>query len=234
MTRDDYLTDLVSFCARPIGGATRMGVILNYIEKDFMDFPIDMVFDKERVPKINKNIRRHAKYSELFYEISEIEEEKGQTNGAPHQLALFDTVNDSMLIITNYSSEKLPMQIVPLNNHIKQRIYANYGLNFFPHSPCNTLADLMDKAPHDDEILSHSDDYPAKNDHQRERIKWLYDYKDKMFETKARNVTSSFSVPIFANPSLLCVSRGSRNTSLYRPSAAKRCHHILRQIRKTK
>lgn len=207
LPRHTYLEEIADRCARPIGQETAYEVISALVEKEFSHKAIAFA-----PYMLDKNISAqglyaHKSYPDLYYEPSTL-------GGDKHHIALYDLTHEKMLVIGDHSHESLPHKVAPLTLATQQRLLDDYNLNPFPLPPFADLIDLMRMAPRDEALLKRSDDDHRKNTHQGERTRWLNNYVDVMFQTKARSFRTEYKVPLFPLDEILCV----RSTDLEKTS----------------
>ena len=200
-TRAQYLEELADVAARPIGKETRLSVIVHFLQKEFHDLVNLKTGATCTERKSNAQLYEHKAYPQLFYEVAEIEMSDKKN---PHQVAVYDFLNDKMLIATNYPSN-VPEKPVQMNATVKSRLYENYNLNAFPYLPFDTIDGLLNQVPTNHERLRRSDEDAGKNEEQGKRTVWLRKYAEAMFDVKAQDDEWTYALPLFNNKNILCM-----------------------------
>lgn len=218
-SREYYLEELAARAAEPPIGEkqTFIEILREYGQREYSDIAFGTSSSVKKAFTTNKTIYPHNAFDDLFYEMCFFEY-KGSDEDAPHAeasakkydlskpiVSIYDFTHDKMLVARH--DDATSIATVPISLSAKKRLFNDYGLNAFAKMPIDTIDDLMNQVPSNPSILAHGDNYEPKNNHQRERTKWLHDYVDTMFCVQASDVRNSYATPIFDNPHLICVKQ---------------------------
>jgi len=207
-----YLAALADKALQAGDAKSPAGVVLKQLAWDFNSFPLNLKTKKGAADL--KQIYAHQTHSDLFYEVAVLPpmaNEKTLT-----LFTVYDLTAKEMLFVSNTPHYE-PVQnvaVVPLNETAKMRLYNDYDLNIFDHTPVGTIDELIGQFPTDEkteEILRHGKDYEPANRIRGQRFHWLDGYVDDLFRVKAVSLNYEYATPLFGPAEILCMRSTSRS-----------------------